>query len=138
MPISLLLVSVKIFLDLPNRKEDWNLVGFPVYPGYFPVLHCIDGKPHLFSFRDYRLPPCNMTGDIAKEYPKCDEEGNYSWTPEWWHILVARLVFVLVFEVSMFWQFFLMNWTPYLNWVIANMGPEVTHSDLLVSKPLIG
>lgn len=69
---------------------------------YFDIRNDIDFL-HKFSnltiacrYRDYRKPPCSLyPGDL-----KCDND--YGREDRWWMILSFRLIFVLVFEVSVF------------------------------------
>src|SRR4051812_28376467 len=43
-------------------------------------------------YLDYRNPPCSL-----QPGPQCDTEHGVSL--KWWHVLAARLAFILVFEV---------------------------------------
>uniref|UniRef100_A0A7E4WDN2 Anoctamin n=1 Tax=Panagrellus redivivus TaxID=6233 RepID=A0A7E4WDN2_PANRE len=49
-------------------------------------------------FRDFRKPPCSLTGFMHDEKPGVDCDDGYGYSTEYWIILAYRLIFVLIFE----------------------------------------
>ena len=66
------------------------------------LIHRFRTQPFSFRFKAYRLPSCNISIDLThKPYMAtmaCDDEAGYNRI--WWHLLAARLIFVVVFEVG--------------------------------------
>lgn len=62
-----------------------NLESFSPCPGFWAWTN-LKSLFLLYSYRDYRAPPWSSTP--------------YEFTLQFWHVLAARLAFIIVFEVS--------------------------------------
>ena len=103
------------------QVDQLNITGVPVCRLVLYTLSCLF-KHQIFRYKGFELPPCNLThrhmvSSSSERYYRHQCDNDYSESFIWWHVIAAKLAFVLIFEHLVF----------FIKWIIEYIIPDVPH-----------